>query len=179
MKDDILNNLNHITLLEAGAGYGKTEMIKAFKAKTLLILPFTSTIKAKVETSSVTSDWLYYYGNKKPQLEDLLSDKSMSMTIDKFSRLNVMELDTAGFEYIVLDESHLIFTSSYRDVMAPTIQRLANCKAKIIMMTGTPTGEMLFFPGIKHIKVEKDDYREKSFELNMCPTKIEQMIQDP
>lgn len=177
LKDDILKNLNHITLLEAGAGYGKTEMIKAFKAKTLLILPFTSTIKAKVETSSVTSDWLYYYGNKKPSLEDLLSDKSMSMTIDKFSRLNVMELDTAGFEYIVLDESHLIFTSSYRDVMAPTIQRLANCKAKIIMMTGTPTGEMLFFPGIKHIKVEKDDYREKSFELNMCPTKVEQMIE--
>lgn len=177
LKDDILKNLNHITLLEAGAGYGKTEMIKAFKAKTLLILPFTSTIKAKVETSSVTSDWLYYYGNKKPSLEDLLSNKSMSMTIDKFSRLNVMELDTAGFEYIVLDESHLIFTSSYRDVMAPTIQRLANCKAKIIMMTGTPTGEMLFFPDIKHIKVEKDDYREKSFELNMCPTKVEQMIE--
>lgn len=177
LKDDILKNLNHITLLEAGAGYGKTEMIKAFKAKTLLILPFTSTIKAKVETSSVTSDWLYYYGNKKPSLEDLLSNKSMSMTIDKFSRLNVMELDTAGFEYIVLDESHLIFTSSYRDVMAPTIQRLANCKAKIIMMTGTPTGEMLFFPGIKHIKVGKDDYREKSFELNMCPTKVEQMIE--
>lgn len=177
LKDDILKNLNHITLLEAGAGYGKTEMIKAFKAKTLLILPFTSTIKAKVETSSITSDWLYYYGNKKPSLEDLLSNKSMSMTIDKFSRLNVMELDTAGFEYIVLDESHLIFTSSYRDVMAPTIQRLANCKAKIIMMTGTPTGEMLFFPGIKHIKVEKDDYREKSFELNMCPTKVEQMIE--
>ena len=177
LKDDILKNLNHITLLEAGAGYGKTEMIKAFKAKTLLILPFTSTIKAKVETSPVTSDWLYYYGNKKPSLEDLLSDKSMSMTIDKFSRLNVMELDTAGFEYIVLDESHLIFTSSYRDVMAPTIQRLANCKAKIIMMTGTPTGEMLFFPGIKHIKVKKDDYREKSFELNMCPTKVEQMIE--
>ena len=177
LKDDILKNLNHITLLEAGAGYGKTEMIKAFKAKTLLILPFTSTIKAKVETSSVTLDWLYYYGNKKPSLEDLLSNKSMSMTIDKFSRLNVMELDTAGFEYIVLDESHLIFTSSYRDVMAPTIQRLANCKAKIIMMTGTPTGEMLFFPGIKHIKVEKDDYREKSFELNMCPTKVEQMIE--
>lgn len=177
LKDDILKNLSHITLLEAGAGYGKTEMIKAFKAKTLLILPFTSTIKAKVEMSSVTSDWLYYYGNKRPSLDELLSNKSMSMTIDKFSRLNVMELDTAGFEYIVLDESHLIFTSSYRDVMAPTIQRLANCKAKIIMMTGTPTGEMLFFPGIKHIKVVKDDYREKMFELNLCPTKVEQMIE--
>ena len=177
IKDDIIKNLAHITLLEAGAGYGKTEMIKAFKAKTLLILPFTSTIKAKVETSNVTSDWLYYYGNKKPQLEDLLSNKSMSMTIDKFSRLNVMELNASEFEYIVLDESHLMYTSQYRDVMAPAMQRLANCKAKVIMMTGTPTGEMLFFPNIKHIKVVKDYYREKQFELNMCPTKLEQMLE--
>lgn len=177
IKDDIITNLSHITLLEAGAGYGKTEMIKAFKAKTLLILPFTSTIRAKVETSTVTSDWLYYYGNKRPSLEELLSDKSMSMTIDKFSRLNVMELNASEFEYIVLDESHLMFTSQYRDVMAPALQRLANCKAKVIMMTGTPTGEMLFFPNIKHIKVVKDDYREKNFELHMCPTKMEQMIE--
>ena len=176
IKDDILNNLSHITLLEAGAGYGKTEMIKAFKAKTLLILPFTSTIKAKVEASETTSDWLYYYGDKRPTLEELLGDKSMSMTIDKFSRLNVMELDTANFEFIVIDESHLLFTSSYRDVMSPCIQRLANCKAKIIMMTGTPTGEKLFFPNIQHIKVVKDDTRIKNFELNLSPTVNEQLI---
>lgn len=177
LKDDIISNLSHITLLEAGAGYGKTEMIKSFKAKTLLILPFTSTIKSKVETSETTSDWLYYYGNKRPLLEDILGDKSMSMTIDKFSKLNVMELDSADFEYIVLDESHLLFTSSYRDVMAPTIQRLANCKAKIILMTGTPTGELLFFPNIKHIKVVKEDLRIKTFQLNMCPGITEQLVE--
>lgn len=177
LKDDIISNLSHITLLEAGAGYGKTEMIKSFKAKTLLILPFTSTIKSKVETSETTSDWLYYYGNKRPILDDILGDKSMSMTIDKFSKLNVMELDSADFEYIVLDESHLLFTSSYRDVMAPTIQRLANCKAKIILMTGTPTGELLFFPNIKHIKVTKEDVRVKTFQLNMCPGSTEQLIE--
>lgn len=177
LKDEILNNLGHVTLLEAGAGYGKTEMIKAFKAKTLLILPFTSTIKAKIETSETTSDWLYFYGNKKPTLDDLFSGKSMSMTIDKFSRLNIMELNAADFDYIVLDESHLIFTSSYRDVMAPTIQRLANCKAKVIMMTGTPTGEKLFFPSINHLRVQKDDYRKKDIELHFCPTKLEQMIE--
>mgnify|MGYP002519686397 CR=1 FL=1 len=161
LKDEIIANLSHITLLEAGAGYGKTEMIKSLKAKTLLILPFTSTIKAKVEADEKTSDWLYFYGNKRPTLDDILGDRNMSMTIDKFSRLNVFELDQAGFEYIVIDESHLLFTSSYRDVMSPTIQRLANCKAKIIMMTGTPTGEMLFFPNIKHIKVIKEDMRIK------------------
>ena len=177
IKDDILKNLSHITLLEAGAGYGKTEMIKAFKAKTCLILPFTSTIKAKVEKSSTTEDWLYYYGNKRPTLDELLGNRNMSMTIDKFSRLNVMELDQAGFEYIVLDESHLLFTSSYREVMAPTIQRLANCKAKIIMMTGTPTGELTFFPGIKHIKVIKEDTRIKDFDVHFCPTSMEQTIE--
>lgn len=177
IKDDILNNLSKITLLEAGAGYGKTEMIKSLKAKTLLILPFTSTIKAKIEASDVTKDWLYFYGNKKPKFEDLMGPHNLSMTIDKFSRLNVMELDQSNFEYIVIDESHLLFTSSYRDVMSPTIQRLANCKAKVIMMTGTPTGEMLFFPNIKHIKVEKEDFRNKIFELNMCPTENEQLFE--
>ena len=176
LKDEIIANLSHITLLEAGAGYGKTEMIKSLKAKTLLILPFTSTIKAKVEADEKTSDWLYFYGNKRPTLDDILGDKNMSMTIDKFSRLNVFELDQAGFEYIVIDESHLLFTSSYRDVMSPTIQRLANCKAKIIMMTGTPTGEMLFFPNIKHIKVIKEDNRIKDFEINMVPTNTEKLI---
>ena len=177
LKDEIIGNLSHITLLEAGAGYGKTEMIKSLKAKTLLILPFTSTIKAKVEADEKTSDWLYFYGNKRPTLDDILGDRNMSMTIDKFSRLNVFELDQAGFEYIVIDESHLLFTSSYRDVMSPTIQRLANCKAKIIMMTGTPTGEMLFFPNIKHIKVIKEDNRVKEFEINMVPTKQEQLLE--
>ena len=177
IKDDILKNLSNITLLEAGAGYGKTEMIKAFKAKTLLILPFTSTIKAKVETSKTTEDWLYYYGNKRPSLDDILGKKSMSMTIDKFSRLNIMELDAADFEYIVLDESHLLFTSSYRDVMSPAIQRLANCKAKVILMTGTPTGELLFFPNIKHIKVRKEDTRVKEFKMHMCPTSMEQLVE--
>ena len=177
IKDDIMKNLSKITLLEAGAGYGKTEMIKSLSARTLLILPFTSTIKAKVEASEVTKDWLYYYGNKKPTIDDLFSGKNMSMTIDKFSKLNVMELDQAKFEYIVIDESHLLFTSSYREVMSPCIQRLANCKAKIIMMTGTPTGEKLFFPNIKHIKVVKEDFREKIFECHMCPTHYEQLIE--
>lgn len=177
IKDEILSNLDNINLLEAGAGYGKTEMIKSLGGKVLLILPFTSTIKSKIEADNGTSDWLAFYGNKRPGIGDLLGTKSMSMTIDKFSRLNIMELDAADFDYIVFDESHLLFTSSYRDVMSPAIQRLANCKAKVIMMTGTPTGELLFFPNIKHIKVIKEDVRDKVFEVHMCPTKREQLFE--
>ena len=177
IKDDIINNLSKITLLEAGAGYGKTEMIKAFKAKTLLVLPFTSIIKSKIELDEKTEDWLYYYGSKKPTLDELACPgQSMSMTIDKFSHLNLMELDMADFEYIVIDESHLLFTSSYRDVMSPTIQRLANCKAKVIMMTGTPTAEVLFFPKVNHIVVTREESRIKEFTTYFCPTKYEQIF---
>lgn len=176
IKDEIMNNLKKITLLEAGAGYGKTEMIKSLEGKTLLILPFTSTIKAKVEFDEKTEDWLYYYGSKRPSLQELMGERSISMTIDKFARLNLYELNAANFQHIVIDESHLLFTSSFRDVMSPAIQRLANCNAKVIMMTGTPTGEKLFFPNIQHIKVEKDDLREKKFQFFFCPTKIEQLL---
>ena len=177
IKEQIFGNLSKITLLEAGAGYGKTEMIKAFNGKVLLILPFTSIIKSKIELDDTTSDWLYYYGNKKPTFDELSGNKSMSMTIDKFSHLNLMELDMAEFEYIVIDESHLLFTSSYRDVMSPTIQRLANCKAKVIMMTGTPTAETLFFPNITHIKVRKEEVRIKEFTTYMCDTEYEQQAE--
>lgn len=177
IQDEILDNLKKITLIEAGAGYGKTEMIKGLKSKTLLILPFTSTIKAKVEADNEkTGDWLYYYANKRPTLQDLMGDKSMSMTIDKFAHLNLYELNAANFKYIVIDESHLLFTSSFRDVMSPAIQRLANCNAKVIMMTGTPTGEKLFFPNVQHIKVEKEDLRDKKFQIYFCPTKTEQLL---
>ena len=176
IKSEIMANLGKITLLESGAGTGKTEMIKAMDKKTLLILPFTSTIKAKVEYSETTKDWLYYYGNKRPTLEELVGPNSMAMTIDKFSRLNLVELDAANFEYIIIDESHLIFTSSYRDVMGPTIQRLANSKSKIIMMSGTPTGEIIFFPNITHIKVEKEETREKTFSLFLCNTQDDLLL---
>ena len=175
IKDDILKNLSKITLLEAGAGYGKTEMIKAFKSRVLLILPFTSIIKSKIELDEKTEDWLYYYGSKRPTLEELSGTQSISMTIDKFSHLNLMELDMANFEYIVIDESHLLFTSSYRDVMSPTIQRIANCKAKVILMTGTPTAEVLFFQNINHIIVKKEETRIKEFTTYFCPTENEQL----
>jgi len=177
VKDEIIANLGPITLLEAGAGYGKTEMIKALKAKTLLILPFTSTIKSKIEKSEVTSDWLYFYGSNRPTTEDLLGNRNIAMTIDKFSRLNIYELGMAQFDYIVLDESHLLFTSSYRDVMGPTLQRLANLTAKVLMMTGTPTGELLFFPNISHIKVVKEDVRNKMLDVHFCPTSTEQLLE--
>lgn len=181
IKDKIIKSLDpKLTLLEAGAGYGKTEMVKQLGSngsKVLLVLPFTSTIKSKIESSEDTKDWLYFYGSKRPGPEDLLSTKSMTMTIDKFSQLNMFELNAAGFDYIVIDESHLLFSSSYRNVMSPALQRVVNTSAKVIFMTGTPTGELLFFPNITHIKVTREETRIKDFTLNMVPGQDELMVE--
>lgn len=177
IKDEILKNLSKITVLEAGAGYGKTEMIKSFDSRVLLVLPFNSIIESKIAKDEKTANWLYYYGNKRPTLEELLGDKCISMTIDKFSNINLMELDEANFDYIVVDESHLLFISSFRDVMTPAIQRIANCKSKVILMTGTPTAENLFFPNVKHIKVIKTDNRIKEFNIKFVRDKDAKLVE--
>lgn len=171
IEDKILSNLSKLTLLEAGAGYGKTEMVKAFDDRTLLVLPFRSTIQSKVDNDD---RWITYYGNLKPSIDDIMGDRNLCMTIDKFANLNICLLNLSSIKYIVFDESHLLFTSSYRDVMSPAIQHLANCKAKVVLMSGTPTAEKLFFPEIKHIKVYKEDLRDKTFTYYLCPTPLEQ-----
>ena len=45
------------------------------------------------------------------------------------------------------------------------------------MMTGTPTGESVFFPNIKHIKVKKEETRIKELNVFFVQTKNEQLIE--
>ena len=169
IQSEILSNLGRISLLEAGAGYGKTEMIKRLPGRKLLVVPFTSIIKSKIEADSMGDDWLTYYSSKTPSRKDMMSDKSMVMTVDKFSKMNIFDITNSGFDYIVIDESHLLFVSAYRDVMAGAIQRAINVinNVKVILMTGTPTGELLFIPQLKYIRVKKDETRQKQFKLIM------------
>lgn len=180
IQDDIINNLSSMTILEAGAGFGKTEMVKRLPGRTLLVVPYTSIIKSKVEADkNVNDSWLNYYGTKSMDREGLFSGRSMVMTIDKFAKMNIFDIEIGKFEYVVIDESHLMFTSSFRSVMGGAIRRIANLtnKVKIIMMTGTPTGESLFFPVSKHIKVYKEETRTKNFDIHFCHTKDEVQLE--
>lgn len=160
----LLEDIGRVTLLEAGAGVGKTEMVKQLVRdgkKIIMVMPFTSTIKAKVENDK---DWYYSYGNRKPRLD---VSAGLSMTVDKFSHINLMDVKTAGFDYIFIDESHLLFMSEYRPVMAKIIEMIRNTEIPIILMSGTPSGELVFFPDIKHLRVIKDDVRKKEFKVNL------------
>ena len=69
IKHQILREVGMITLIDAGAGVGKTEMVKSLVnvdgKRVMLVMPFTSTIKSKVEGDE---KWDYSYGNKNREL---------------------------------------------------------------------------------------------------------------
>lgn len=171
----LLDSCDRITLIEAGAGVGKTEMVKQLVRdgkKIIMVMPFTSTIKSKVESDR---NWYYSYGSRGVRLD---SDcMGLSMTIDKFSHLNLMDIKTAGFDYIFIDESHLLFQSEYRPVMPKVIEMIKNSEIPIILMSGTPSGELVFFPNATHLKVIKEDNRKKEFHINLVDSSSELMYQ--
>lgn len=165
ISEQLIDSFGRITLIESGAGTGKTEMVKLLVKngkRILMVMPFTSTIKSKVEGYS---DWVYCYGNKRVKFTE---KPGLAMTVDKFSHLNIMEVKEAGYDYIFIDESHLLFQSEYRPVMAKVIEMIRNTEVPIVMMSGTPIGEDIFFTGLVHLKVVKEDIRKKKFDVRLC-----------
>ena len=162
IQGDIMKSLGRVTLLEAGAGLGKTEMVKMFAAqgrKVMMVMPFTSTIKSKVENDP---NWYFSYGPRRPRLD---VERGLALTLDKFARLQAQDIKIAGFDCVFIDESHLLFLSEYRPVMTKVIELVRALEMPVVLMSGTPSGELAFFPDITHIKVIKDDIRKKSFSV--------------
>lgn len=179
IQDSIMEQMEDITILDAGAGFGKTEMVKRMGGRKILVVPYTSIIESKIEPDpEIAKNWICFYGKTRPTSADLFcSKKSFVMTVDKFSRLNIDDIKTAGFDTLWVDESHLLFTSEFRNVMAPAIDRIAHMPAKgtkVVLMSGTPTAENLFFPGKKYIKVTREvDTRIKNININFSYKKTE------
>jgi hypothetical protein len=177
ISNELLNSLGRITLIEAGAGVGKTEMVKSLVRagkRILMIMPFTSTIKAKVEQDP---NWYYCYGNKRVRLDR--NENGLCMTIDKFAGLEQIggcsAIKAAGYDYIFIDESHLLFQSEYRPVMPKVIDMVRNTEVPIILMSGTPSGELTFFSNAVHLRVIKEDLRKKVFTVNLTDKPNDQL----
>lgn len=145
-----------INILLSPAGSGKTQfLLKLAKQgkRILLVEPFISVIKNKVECDEkLMKIFQVFYDSH--SINDVDYGVNAITTFDKFSICNYEKISRM-FDYICIDESHLLFTSSYR--IAATSNAVRKIKdifyissndpfaAKIILMTGTETGDTYFF----------------------------------
>lgn len=168
-------------LIVSPPGTGKTELVKSLseKYRILLVLPYISVIDAKViKDNDLGDNFDAYFGDAK--VGDIKKGRSAVMTLDKFGRIDVDKI-AYMFDYVMIDESHLVFTSSFRlEAMANSLKNIKSLiqmtafddyAAKLVMMTGTPTGEIPYFDFYKMlncINVKKNENRNKSAELIIC-----------
>jgi superfamily II DNA or RNA helicase len=128
------------------------ELAKSGK-RIMLVLPYISVITNKVENDhTITSLFDTFYGQT--DIKEIAYGRNAVTTFDKFSRSNYDKISKM-FDYIIIDESHLLFTSSYRiEATSNVIKKIKELfyissndpfSAKLLLMTGTETGESHFF----------------------------------
>lgn len=189
-NDILLNPLNggftndKINILLSPPGSGKTywllELARQGK-KILLVEPFISVIKNKVESDEeLMKIFQVFYDSVK--LDELLPDKSAICTFDKFARCNYEKVSNM-FDYVCIDESHLLFTSSYRiDTTSASIRKIKELffissnnpfAAKLILMTGTETGDTYFFGDIGNVIRVNKKSNQKDIEFLICDDSLD------
>lgn len=131
-----------MNFLIARPGSGKTEFIKQLTKdgkRVLLVEPYTSILQSKIEMSDL--GMYCVYANKPLELSKHVN---VAMTFDKFTLVDPEEASIL-YDYVVIDESHLLTMSAYRDVVpANVIDNLTRLQTKVILMTGTPVAEHMF-----------------------------------
>lgn len=149
--------------------------------KILLVEPFISVIKNKVESDEeLMKIFQVFYDSVK--LDELLPDKSAICTFDKFARCNYEKVSNM-FDYVCIDESHLLFTSSYRiDTTSASIRKIKELffissnnpfAAKLILMTGTETGDTYFFGDIGNVIRVSKKSNQKDIEFLICDDSLD------
>lgn len=144
----------HINLLISPASSGKTTMVELLKEKgkrCLLFVPTRAIIKNKRLKRFVP-----VYDNTSIQ-KYVNTTESIICTFDKARQLKVN--DFINFDYIIVDEYHLLFTERYRLKAMVSLLKLINTYIlnvrdnmpeftnlnRIVLMSGTPVCEELYF----------------------------------
>lgn len=181
VKKQIMSKVisSKINILLSPAGSGKTEMIKSLARdgkRVMLVLPFISVIKNKVEKDpEILELFACYYGSK--DVKTIEPGINAVTTFDKFSRANYEKLSRM-YDYIFIDESHLLFTSSYRiEATSNSIRKIKDLfhvssndpySAKLCLMTGTETGETYFFGNVANVITASKKSNGKDMEFMLC-----------
>ena len=172
------NESSNIIYLVAPPGSGKTELLKKISKqyKVMALAPLNSIIESKFEVEGFGK--IYGTEDTYHDLTEKQREKSsVILSYDKFAsnsgRYGVQLFHQDKFDFIFIDESHTITSSKYRPIMSDLIETIQdNRDIKMVMMTGTPTGEDKFIGGIcKTIRYQRTDNREKNVEFILVKQK--------
>lgn len=169
---------DQINLIFSPAGSGKTEFIKRLAKndkRILLVLPYISVITNKIiYDEGLKEHFDIYFGAV--DTKELKYGRNAVMTFDKFSKLNFEKISKM-YDYVMVDESHLLFISMYRiETTSAAVRKLKQLyyisandpfAAKICLFTGTVTGEQFVFDNLNIITVDKK-MLEKTMEFIIC-----------
>lgn len=169
----------YVNFIMSPAGSGKTQYILNLARqgkKIMLVLPYISIIRNKVESDKeLRKEFDVYYGST--DIRNMVDGRNIVTTFDKLSRANYEKISRM-FDYIFIDEEHLIYISSYRiETTSNVIKKIKDLyyisnndpyAAKIVMLTGTPIGHEQFFNKVsKVINVSKKSHK-KTMEFLIC-----------
>lgn len=143
---------NKFIYIHADCGAGKTEWIKRYAQNHIcdIIQPMNSVVDGKFNDTTIQTITKH---------TDYRLDKSQLMILDKYAQVDISK------ETIIIDESHILIShSEFRDEMlSKVINKLNNNTdvKKVILLTGTPMGEHLFFGDTYNIRLFKDSENKK------------------
>lgn len=185
-KKELLANPNKggltnskINIIFSPPGTGKTEYVKSLAKdgkRVMLVLPYISVIQNKIETDKeICQMFDFFYGTK--NIRDMDYGINAVTTFDKFAKANYDKISKM-FDYIFIDEVHLLFTSSYRiQATSNVIKKIKELyfissndpfAAKLCLLTGTPVGEEYFFSNVANIIRINKKSLNKTMEFIIC-----------
>ena len=172
-----------VNILIAAPSVGKTTVFKDIskEKRVLLVLPYISVIRNKIETDTEIMELFEcFYGDK--DVEKMDHGINAVTTFDKFSKTNYEKISRM-FDYIVIDEAHLLFNSQYRiHATAGAIKKLNNLfyislndpyAAKIVLMSGTPTGETFFYRTNSNVIRVYKKIHQKKLQFQLCDNMLD------
>lgn len=176
-----------VGVLCAGAGTGKTDAVMSLVeeatlfrdeqhrsngVRMLVVEPYKSIVQSKFGRIGHLAELLY---------EDRLFEGRKPVCVALVDKFFDIDLDKVHYDYIVVDESHLMLMSEYRAKCGLMMQRLMNTRhegTRILLMSGTPVFEQQFFPDARYFRIDKEESRRKTFHLTCCRDACKRMYDD-